>query len=113
MRTTILLTLTLLLSFGCQCNQPGQLNVHSNAQPHTAAQPDTTVEETSDAGAAPPSVSFTEADFAKHVAHLKKRLPSREFSIVVQPPFVVVGDEPRREVQKRAEGTVKWAVEKL
>ncbi|MFN2511251.1 MAG: hypothetical protein ABR568_07375 [Pyrinomonadaceae bacterium] len=42
---------------------------------------------------------FTAGDFARHVAQLKKRLPSNEFSIVVQAPFVVVGDEPRRDVQ--------------
>ncbi|HZI85573.1 MAG TPA: hypothetical protein VFD48_01985, partial [Pyrinomonadaceae bacterium] len=59
------------------------------------------------------SGAFTQADFAKHVAQLKKRLPSGDFSIVVQSPFVVVGDEPRQEVQRRAQGTVKWAVDKL
>jgi hypothetical protein len=56
---------------------------------------------------------FTEADFKNHVAALKKRLPGQDFTIVVQPPFVVVGDEPERDVQRHAEETVKWAVEKL
>ena len=52
-------------------------------------------------------------DFDNHVAELKKRLPSNDFSIVVQRPFVVVGDEPEKVVKERSEGTVKWAVEKL
>jgi len=56
---------------------------------------------------------FTREEFERHVEELKKRLPSKEFTIVVQPPFVVIGDEPASVVQDRAEGTIKWAVEKL
>ncbi len=56
---------------------------------------------------------FTEAEFTRHVSLLKSRLPSREFSIIVQPPFVVVGDEPLDDLQRHAEGTVKWAVDRL
>jgi hypothetical protein len=55
----------------------------------------------------------SKTDLETHVAQLKKRLPSRNFSIVIQPPFVVVGDEPEQVVKERAEGTIKWAVEKL
>jgi hypothetical protein len=54
-----------------------------------------------------------ENDFAAHVEQLKKKLPSAEFSIVVQPPFVVVGDEPAATVKDHSEHTVKWAVDKL
>ena len=57
--------------------------------------------------------SFTRAEYEVHIAQLKKRLPSDDFTIVVQPPFVVVGDEPAETVKERAEGTVKWAVDKL
>ena len=56
---------------------------------------------------------FKKEEFQRHVEGLKKRLPSKEFTIVVQPPFVVIGDEPASVVQERAEGTIKWAVEKL
>lgn len=52
-------------------------------------------------------------DFDRHIAALTKRLPSKDFSIVVQRPFVVIGDEPEPVVKERAEGTIKWAVEKL
>jgi hypothetical protein len=60
-----------------------------------------------------PPNSFTKADYDKHVAELKKRLPSAAFSIVIQPPFVVVGDEPEQVVKERAQSTIKWAVDKL
>jgi hypothetical protein len=68
---------------------------------------------------APNSLAFTEADFTRHVsdldAHIKRKLvsPSHRFSIVIQKPFVVIGDEPRKVVQQRAEDTVKWAVDRL
>ena len=59
------------------------------------------------------STKFTEIDFNHHMDQLRKRLPSRDFSIVIQQPFVVIGDEPRSVVQQRAEDTVKWAVDRL
>src|SRR6266851_7031546 len=59
------------------------------------------------------SGGFTEADFARHVEQLKKKLPSPEFSVVIQRPFVVVGDEPPKVVQQHAEETIKWAVDRL
>jgi hypothetical protein len=57
--------------------------------------------------------SLTDADFAAHVDQLKKKLPSADFTIVVQPPFVVIGDEPADVVKEHSERTVKWAVDKL
>jgi hypothetical protein len=56
---------------------------------------------------------FTDADFAAHVDQLKKKLPSPDFTIVIQPPFVVIGDEPPDTVKLHSETTVKWAVDKL
>src|SRR2546427_5612283 len=67
----------------------------------------------------PPRVSAaaTEAnpenDFAAHVERLKQKLPSDDFSIVIQPPFVVVGDESADVLKEHSERTVKWAVDKL
>ena len=52
-------------------------------------------------------------DYAGHVAALKQRLPYKEFTIVSQPPFVVVGDEAAEVVKARAQQTVKWAVDLL
>jgi hypothetical protein len=63
--------------------------------------------------AAPLPASFTAADFTKHVEQLKKKLPEAGFTIVVQPPFVVIGDESPESVKAHAENTIKWAVDKL
>lgn len=52
-------------------------------------------------------------DYQKHVESLKKKLPSKDFNIVIQKPFVVIGDESAEMVKRRSENTVKWAVEKL
>jgi hypothetical protein len=57
--------------------------------------------------------AFTRADFDEHVEQLQTKLPSKGFTIVVTPPFVVIGDEEPDDVRQRAENTVKWAVEKL
>jgi hypothetical protein len=62
-----------------------------------------------DAAATPPR-ALSDSDFARHVARLRKRLPSREFEVVVEKPFVVVGDGGRRAVEGHARGTVRWAV---
>lgn len=57
--------------------------------------------------------NITEADYSRHVDQLKKKLPSADFTIVIQPPFVVVGDEAPEVVKDRSERTVKWAVDRL
>ncbi|HKE57782.1 MAG TPA: hypothetical protein VKB46_13810 [Pyrinomonadaceae bacterium] len=67
----------------------------------------------SSATLATPSESHSDTEVAKHVAELKKRLPSSQFSIVIQAPFVVIGDEPPTVVKQHAEETVKWAVDRL
>jgi uncharacterized SAM-binding protein YcdF (DUF218 family) len=59
------------------------------------------------------SIVVENSDLDNHIARLRKRLPSNDFSIVVQHPFVVIGDEPESVVKERAQGTIKWAVEKL
>jgi hypothetical protein len=56
---------------------------------------------------------FTDADFTRHVEQLKKKLPAKEFSIVIQRPFVVIGDESLEQLNNHAEHTIKWAVDKL
>jgi len=61
----------------------------------------------------PANTPTTKADFDLHVAQLKKRLPANDFTIVVQPPFVVVGDQSPETVKYLAEETVKWTVDKL
>jgi hypothetical protein len=56
---------------------------------------------------------FTDADYAQHIMQLKKRLPHKDFTILLQKPFVVVGDDRPELVKRRATGTVQWAVDKL
>ena len=57
-------------------------------------------------------VALTDADFQRHVDALRDSIPD-EFSIVVQRPFVVLGDESPAAVRSRAINTVKWAVDRL
>ncbi len=57
--------------------------------------------------------NFTNAEFARHLEQLKKKLPSSGFTIVIQSPFVVIGDESPESVKSHSEKTVKWAVDKL
>lgn len=56
---------------------------------------------------------FSSADYAQHVMALRKKLPGKQFSMVLERPFVVVGDEEESAVRLRAERIVRWAVEKL
>ncbi|MFH1462835.1 MAG: C39 family peptidase [Pseudomonadota bacterium] len=46
------------------------------------------------------------ADYAQHVLALREHLPAG-FTVAVEPPFVVVGDEDPERVRARAEGTVR------
>ena len=55
---------------------------------------------------------LTNADFAQRVLQLKGRAPEG-FAIVVQKPFVVIGDEPPESVRQWATGTIAWAAERL
>ncbi|MGB6045854.1 MAG: C39 family peptidase [Pirellulales bacterium] len=55
----------------------------------------------------------TSADYAQHIRKLKDRIPNDDFHIVVEKPFVVIGDEPAEQVRRRASGTIRWAVTKL
>lgn len=60
---------------------------------------------------------FTDAEYASHVkqlnARMRRQLSSGDFAIVIQKPFVVIGDESQKAVQEHADTTVKWAVDHL
>jgi hypothetical protein len=64
------------------------------------------------APAAQSAGSFTPARYAQHVLALKPKLRP-EMSVVIEPPFVVVGDEAPARVRERAETTVRWATAHL
>jgi hypothetical protein len=59
------------------------------------------------------SAGFTDADYAQHIMALRKKVPNNGFTVVLQKPFVVVGDEAPAVVRRRAVRTVKWAVDML
>lgn len=59
-----------------------------------------------------PAGSFSRADFAQHVLKLKEKLPAG-FAVVIEPPFVVVGDEPAERVRQHSTNTVAWAASRL
>ena len=61
----------------------------------------------------PAQEGYSDAQFAQHIMELKRKIPNKAFTVVVQKPFVVVGDESPRVVRARAERTVKWAVVRL
>src|SRR5687767_6399298 len=95
----LLLTLLSMLA----CSTPNKPNPKPQTKPSDAqlSTPTTdTVPNTASGTFAATSVrtsnGFSEADFARHVTELhtriKTKLSSDKFSIIVQPPFVMVGD---------------------
>ena len=52
-----------------------------------------------------PSAGFTNADRARHIMKVKKKLPGKNFTVVLERPFVVIGDD--RAFKKRWE---KWVL---
>jgi len=59
------------------------------------------------------AAGFTPADYAQHAMTLRKKLAGRPFAMVLEPPFVVIGDEDIAMVRRYSDRTVKWAVKKL
>jgi hypothetical protein len=59
------------------------------------------------------TAKFTNADYVQEVIKVKNMAPEEGFSIVVQKPFVVIGNESPAKVRQRATGTVKWSVDRL
>jgi hypothetical protein len=55
---------------------------------------------------------ITSADYAQHIHKLKARMPEG-FTLVLQRPFVVLGNEPADTVHSRVENTIDWAVSRL
>ncbi len=58
------------------------------------------------------STTFTDADYAQHIHALKPTLPNG-FTIVIEKPFVVIGDESPAVVRRRAASTVRWVTAHL
>lgn len=61
------------------------------------------------AAAAPPSAD----ELAERRAALEARLRGQGFTVVIEPPFVVVGDESPATVRHRATGILHWSIQLL
>jgi len=62
---------------------------------------------------ATPETAAGKADpFGEHLRALRAKVPEG-FTVVVEPPFVVIGDEEPAMVRLRARETVRWAVQRL
>lgn len=59
-----------------------------------------------------PTSDAAATDYDRHLAALRKRAPEG-FTIVVQKPFVVIGDEREETVRRRAATVVKWSADVL
>lgn len=101
-RPLTLLLVPLALFAGCAAGSDGLAQTRAPSNNRTAVATPT-----------PTPAARTEREFEEHVAALRRRLPSREFTIVVERPFVVVGDGGREAVEASARNTVKWAVDLL
>lgn len=51
---------------------------------------------------------FSDADFTAHLAALKPTVPAG-FTVRIEKPFVVIGDQDPAEVERQAVGVVRWA----
>jgi hypothetical protein len=58
--------------------------------------------------AAADAAGFGDDDFAAHLAILKPTVPAG-FTVLVEKPFVVIGDQEPSEVERQAVGVVRWA----
>jgi hypothetical protein len=52
-------------------------------------------------------------EYAQHIRKVRSKLPQGNFTIVLERPFVVIGDEETETVKRHARDTVKWAVDRL
>ena len=62
---------------------------------------------------AKPAGRFSPADFAQHVARLRKKQLPEGFALQVQEPFVVVGNLSPAQLARYSQGTVRWTVTRL
>lgn len=58
------------------------------------------------------SSSFSNADYSQHIMQLKTRVP-QGFTIILENPFVVIGDEAPAIVKTRGKQTVRWFVDRI
>ncbi len=121
---TALMALLVLAGSG----HPGSRNCTSEAsdiQPHPDEPelshpqlpllPDKESPATSEIAADPPLLPDARPRSAYEVElqNLRSRVDLTGFTAVIEPPYIVIGDEPPERVRHRATHTVRWAVERL
>jgi hypothetical protein len=52
----------------------------------------------------------SDAAYETHAAQLRTKLKGRGFTVLIERPFIVVGDEDETVVEERSEQVVRWAV---
>src|SRR4051812_9913071 len=55
----------------------------------------------------------TAEELADRKVALEARLAGQGFTVVVEPPFVIIGDEPAKTVRHHAEGILRWSIKLL
>jgi hypothetical protein len=65
------------------------------------------------AAAANPTSLQSRLTFEQHAAKVRSKLKGRGFTVIVERPFVVIGDEPRANVAEWAEQVVRGTVTRL
>lgn len=104
MKKLVIIVAAALAACGSKSTQP------PGADPTASSPPDRPATSGTSGQPAANEVSASELD--AHIAELETKVPDG-FSIVAQPPFAVIGDEPAATVERRAQSTVKWAVDHL
>lgn len=61
----------------------------------------------------PPGTAIATDALTTRAAALRERLAGRGFTVLVEPPFVVAGDEAADKVEHRAASTIRWSVKYL
>jgi hypothetical protein len=57
-----------------------------------------------------PALAATEAQLGERAEALRRTYGKKGFTVVVEPPFVVIGDDPPERVHHHARGLVRWSV---
>jgi hypothetical protein len=99
--------LALVLAFGCSRNDPKRPS--APAPSPTAAQQRLAAERVV---VPEPETGPARTGYAQHLLELRRRLPPG-FPVVVEPPFVVIGNGSADRVRRYAEHTIRWAVKLL
>ena len=99
----------------CRAEEPAAPDVSPPSEEARPEKGDGSLFRENGPGASANAVSWEKAPvpfFAEHLRALQAKVPEG-FTVVVEPPFVVIGDEAPDVVRSRAERTVRWAVQRL